>query len=125
MFIALFIRSLSFVLMPIWPSVFYFVAVSILFSIFNSLVQPIINTLISLNAKPEEQGVSMGLNSSYLSISNAIGPVIAGMVLHQANLATYRYPLYLAGILTFLVLVLAIATRKRYQPKTNAKLRTV
>jgi predicted MFS family arabinose efflux permease len=106
--------------MPIWANVVYFVAVSILFSLFNSLVQPMINALISLNTKPEDQGTALGLNASYLSISNAFGPVIAGIMIHQSNLATYAYPLYLAGVLTFGVLVLAIATRKRYQIQPGA-----
>ncbi|WP_244141907.1 MFS transporter [aff. Roholtiella sp. LEGE 12411] len=114
LFLGLFIRSLSFVLMPVWPNIVYFVGVSILFSLFNSLVQPMINTLISLNAKPQDQGTAMGLNASYLSIANGVGPVIAGMLIHQSNPKTYSYPLYLAGMLTFLVLFLAIVTRKGY-----------
>ncbi len=120
LFLALFIRSLSFVLMPVFPSTVYFVGVSILFSIFNSLVQPMINTLISINAKAQEQGTAMGLNASYLSISNGIGPVIAGMIIHQSNPKTYGYPLYLAGTFTFLVLFLAIVTRKSYTPQPNS-----
>ncbi len=118
LFLGLFIRSLSFILMPIWADLAYFVGVTILFSLFNSLVQPMINALISLNAKPEDQGTALGLNSSYLSISNAFGPVIAGMLISQSNPITYGYPLYLAGILTFLVLMLAILTRKRYALKS-------
>ena len=119
LFFALFIRSMSFILMPIWSNVPYFIAISIVYSLFNSLVQPIINTLISLNAKPEEQGTALGLNSSYLSISNAFGPVIAGMMINQSNPTTYGHPLYLAGVLTFVVLLLALFTRKRYAVKIN------
>ncbi|MFM7408790.1 MAG: MFS transporter [Cuspidothrix sp.] len=114
--LGLFVRSLSFVLMPVWPSITYFVAISILFALFNALVQPMISTLISLNAQPQEQGIALGLNSSYLSIANGIGPVLAGMIVKQSQPVTYGYPLYLAGILTFLVLALAIATRKQYSP---------
>ncbi|GAX34590.1 MFS transporter [Nodularia sp. NIES-3585] len=114
LFLALFIRSLSFVIMPIWQNIIYFVVVSIFFSLFNSLVQPMINTLISLNAKAQDQGTAMGLNASYLSISNGIGPVIAGTLIHQSHPITYGYPLYLAGFLTFLVLFLAILGRKKY-----------
>ncbi|MEA5619668.1 MFS transporter [Cronbergia sp. UHCC 0137] len=119
LFLGLFFRSLSFVLMPIWPTITYFVIVSILFSVFNSLVQPMITTLISLNAEPQEQGTAMGLNASYLSISNGIGPVIAGMIVKQSNPVTYGYPLYLAGMLTFLVLFLAINKRRQYMPQVN------
>ncbi len=114
LFLALFVRSLSFVLMPICHNIFYFVAVSILFSLFNALVQPMITTLISLNAKPQVQGMVMGLNSSYLNVSNAFGPVIAGLLVNQANPNTYSYPLYLAGVLTFAVLLFAIKTRHQY-----------
>ncbi|QYX32404.1 MFS transporter [Sphaerospermopsis torques-reginae] len=116
LFLGLFFRSLSFFLMPIWANINYFVVVSILFSLFNSLVQPMISTLISLNAKPEEQGTALGLNASYLSISNGIGPVIAGMIVQQSRPITYGYPLYLAGICTFLVLAFAIYNRQRYTP---------
>ncbi|HEY9622363.1 MAG TPA: MFS transporter [Crinalium sp.] len=120
LFLGLFIRSLSFLLMPIWPNVVYFVGVSILFSLFNSLVQPMINSLISLNTEPEEQGTALGLNASYLSVSNAVGPVIAGTLIHQSHPETYAHPLYLAGGLTLGVLGLAIATRKRYQIQSKA-----
>ncbi|OCQ91597.1 multidrug transporter [Nostoc sp. MBR 210] len=116
LFLALSIRSLSFIIMPIWHNIIYFVVVSIVYSLFNSLVQPMINTLISLNAKSQEQGTAMGLNASYLSISNGVGPVIAGMLINQSCPQTYSYPLYLAGTLTFLVLFFAVLTRKNYTP---------
>ncbi|MEA5575210.1 MFS transporter [Anabaena sp. UHCC 0451] len=119
LFLGLFFRSLSFLLMPIWANINYFVAVSILFSLFNSLVQPMISTLISLNAKVEDQGTALGLNASYLSISNGIGPVIAGMIVHQSQPITYGYPLYLAGVLTFLVLGFAVYNRQRYTPHNS------
>ncbi len=113
---AVFVRSLSFTLMPIFPNVVYFVCVSLVFSLFNSLVQPMLTTLISLNAKPENQGTVIGLNSSYLNVSNAFGPIIAGLLMNQNNPATYSHPLYVAGGLTFAVLLFAIATRKQYTP---------
>jgi predicted MFS family arabinose efflux permease len=115
--LSLFVRSLSFILMPVVPSLNYFIVVSIFFSLFNALVQPMITTLISLNARPEIQGAALGLNASYLNVSNAFGPVIAGMLIHDSNPASYSYPLYLAGVLTFSVLLFAIATRNRYTPQ--------
>ncbi len=118
LFLGLFIRSLSFVLMPIWENIYYFVIVCILFSMLNSVVQPMISALISLNSSPEEQGTVLGINSSYLSISNAFGPVIAGLVVNQANPQSYGYPLYLAGCCTFLVLIWAFINRKSYAVKS-------
>ncbi len=114
LFMGLFIRSLSFVLMPLWQDVHYFVAVCVLFSLLNSVVQPMISALISLNASPEEQGAVLGVSSSYLSISNAFGPIIAGLVVNQANPQSYGYPLYLAGICTFMVLIFAYIKRNSY-----------
>jgi predicted MFS family arabinose efflux permease len=114
LFMGIFIRSTTFVLMPVWQNIVYFVGVSIVFSLFNSLVQPAVNALISLNAKPEDQGIALGLNSAYLSISNAIGPVIAGALIDQNRPITYSYSLYLAGGLTFMVLLIAILTRRQY-----------
>jgi len=117
LFLGLLIRSISFVLMPIWKDINYFIAVCILFSLLNSVVQPMISALISLNAPPAEQGSMLGVNSSYLSISNGFGPVIAGLVINQEYPESYSYPLYLAGICTFLVLGLAFIKRKDYAVK--------
>lgn len=119
LFMGLFIRSLSFVLMPIWENIYYFIVVCVLFSLLNSVVQPMISALISLNTKPEEQGTILGINSSYLSVSNAFGPVIAGLMVNQEYPTSYGYPLYLAGICTFLVLGLAFAKRKDYAVKLS------
>jgi predicted MFS family arabinose efflux permease len=117
LFLGLFFRSLSFVLMPVIPDIHFFLLVSLMFSLFNSVVQPMISTLISLNTSPEEQGKMSGLNASYLSIANGIGPVIAGLMVDQRNPTTYGYPLYLAGIFTFVVLFFAIRQRRKYTPK--------
>jgi MFS family permease len=114
MFMGLFIRSLSFVLMPIWQDIHYFIAVCILFSLLNSVVQPMISALISLNASPEDQGTILGINSSYLSISNAFGPIIAGLLVNESNPNSYGYPLYLAGICTFIILIFAFIKRESY-----------
>lgn len=116
LFLGLFFRSLSFVLMPVIPDIHYFLVVSALFAIFNSLVQPMISTLISLNTSPEEQGKMSGLNASYLSAANGIGPIIAGLMVNQKEPLTYGYPLYLAGIFTFVVLFFAIRNRHKYTP---------
>jgi predicted MFS family arabinose efflux permease len=117
LFLAIFARGVSFLLMPIVPSIYYFLFISILFSLFNSLVQPMISTLVSLNTKPEQQGIAAGLNASYLSISNGMGPIIAGVMVNQAHPETYGFPLYLAGGLTLGALVFAVVRRSQYRPE--------
>jgi predicted MFS family arabinose efflux permease len=121
LFIGLFMRSLTFLLMPDFPNIVYFVGVTLVFSMFNALVQPTITTLISINSKPEVQGTAMGLNASYLNVSNAFGPMIAGLIVTQSNPETYRYPFYLAGVLTFSVLVFAFSKRRQYSPVTQSE----
>jgi multidrug resistance protein len=119
LFLGLFFRSLSFILMPIIPDIHFFLIIAMLFSLFNSLVQPMISTLISLNTSPEEQGKMSGLNASYLSAANGIGPIIAGLMVDQNNPKTYGYPLYIAGIFTFIVLFFAIRNRSKYTPRAT------
>ncbi len=133
MFLGLFFRSACFALMPVIPNIIYFVAVSLVFSIFNSLVQPMISTLISINTKPSEQGMTSGVNAAYLSISNAIGPILAALLIDQKTITaaekiaketgsvisthsyvSYAYPLYIAGIFTFAVLFLAVRSQRQY-----------
>ncbi len=109
-------RSVAFFWMPIFPNIIYFVCVGLVFGVFNAVVQPMITTLISLNAKPEVQGTALGINASYLNVSNAFGPVIAGAIVNEAYPLTYSYPLYLAGVLTFAVFLFAIANRQKYTP---------
>jgi multidrug resistance protein len=133
MFLGLFFRSACFALMPVIPNIIYFVAVSLVFSIFNSLVQPMISTLISINTQPSEQGMTSGVNAAYLSISNAIGPILAALLIDQKTITaaekmaketgiavsthsytSYAYPLYIAGIFTFAVLFLAVRSQRQY-----------
>jgi predicted MFS family arabinose efflux permease len=117
LFLGLFFRSLSFVLMPVIPNIYYFLMASIFFTLFNSLVQPMISTLISLNSNPAEQGKMAGLNASYLSIANGIGPIIAGTIVDKNHILTYGYPLYLAGICTFIVLGFAVQNHRKFTPR--------
>ncbi len=117
LFLGLLLRSLSFVLMPVVPEIHFFLVVSILLSLSNSLVQPMISTLISLNSDPSEQGKMSGLNASYLSAANGIGPVIAGLMVNQNQPLTYGYPLYLAGVCTLIVLFFAVRSRRKYVPR--------
>ncbi|XKI47341.1 MFS transporter [Altericista sp. CCNU0014] len=116
LFLGLLIRSLTFLLMPNFPNIAYFIGVTVVFAMFNALVQPMITTLISLNSKPDVQGTAMGLNASYLNVSNAFGPMVAGAIIDRENPITYHYPFYLAGILTFSVLVFAFSKRQQYTP---------
>jgi MFS family permease len=115
LFLGLLLRGITFILMPAFPNVTYFIVISIIFSIFNALVQPTMTTLISLNAKAAEQGTALGINASYLNVSNAFGPLIAGAIVNPNQLDSYGYPLILAGVLTLSVMGFAIYKRSSYR----------
>jgi MFS family permease len=109
------VRGVCFLLMPLLPNVAYFVTVGIAFSIFNSLVQPALGSLVSLNSSPQEQGRMSGLNASFLSISNAFGPPIAGFLVSRDRPITYGHALYVAGFFTLIIFIYAIFNRRQYR----------
>ncbi len=117
LFAGLLVRGLAFLCMPLWPDVHYFIEVGVVFAIFNAMVQPMVSTLVSLNVTPERQGIASGLNASYLSIANALGPVIAGVMVNEKFPISYSYPLFFAGAATLGTLGLAVVTRHRYKPE--------
>lgn len=93
------LRGVAFLLMPTFPTYGAFVLILVFFGIVNSFPMPLIDTVVSLNTKNQEQGEVLGINSSYLSMSNAIGPVISGLLVSL----NYTAPLWITGGLTILV----------------------
>jgi len=91
-------RGVLFLLMPTFPNIWAFGAITLVFSAVNSFPMPLIDALLSLKSGPEEQGQVMGINASYLSISNAIGPATAGLLVS----VNYPFPFWITGVLTLL-----------------------
>ncbi|MGA1474174.1 MAG: MFS transporter [Prochlorothrix sp.] len=88
-------RSAIFLLLPLFPSTPVFILLICLLSLTNIFPLPLLNTLLSLNTKPQEQGETMGLNSSYSSISNAAGPAFSGWLVSFG----YGTPFWVAGLM--------------------------
>jgi predicted MFS family arabinose efflux permease len=93
------LRGVAFLLMPAFPTYGAFVLIIILFGIVNAFPMPLIDTVLSLNTSNQEQGEVLGINSAYLSMSNAIGPMISGLLVSL----NYTAPLWITGVLTVLV----------------------
>jgi MFS family permease len=49
------------------------------YGLFNGLRNPMLNAIIADDSKTSEQGEIMGINQSYTSLGQALGPVIAGL----------------------------------------------
>ncbi|MDJ0588721.1 MAG: MFS transporter [Pleurocapsa sp. MO_226.B13] len=109
--VSLALRGITFLLMPTFPTYGAFIAIMFIFGIVNSFPMPLIDTVLSLNSDTKEQGEVLGINSSYLSMSNAIGPVISGLLVSL----NYTTPLWITGFLTILVAGFAFNLKSRFR----------
>lgn len=105
------LRGITFLLMPTFPTYGAFVIIMVIFGVVNSFPMPLIDTVLSLNSDTKEQGEVLGINSSYLSMSNAIGPVISGLLVSL----NYTTPLWITGGLTILVAGFALNLKSRFK----------
>lgn len=53
----------------------------IVYSLFNGLRNPMLNAIIADHNDPKQQGRVLGINQSYVSIGQVLGPVIAGLAI--------------------------------------------
>lgn len=98
--LALLISSIGFVIMT-WANSFLWVIITTsFFFIGNSLLRPSLNSYISKLAG-DQQGAMMGLNNSFLSLGNVIGPIIAGTIFEW----NIHSPYILGAIIMFVGLI--------------------
>ena len=108
--VSLFLRGVTFLMMPTFPTYGAFIIIMVIFGIVNSFPMPLIDTVLSLNSNTREQGEVLGINSSFLSMSNAIGPVISGLLVTL----NYTTPLWITGMLTILVAGFAFNLKSKF-----------
>lgn len=116
--VSLVLRGITFLLMPAFPTYGAFVIILIVFGLVNAFPMPLIDTVLSLNSSSNEQGEVLGFNSSYLSMSNAIGPVISGLLVSL----NYTTPLWITGVLTILVARFAFNLKSHFKCKKSINL---
>ena len=108
--VSLALRGVTFLLMPTFPTYGAFVIILSIFGVVNSFPMPLIDTVLSFNSDNKEQGEVLGINSSFLSMSNAIGPVISGLLVS----INYTAPLWITGGLTILVAIFAYNLKSQF-----------
>ncbi|MEM0979184.1 MAG: MFS transporter [Cyanobacteria bacterium P01_H01_bin.58] len=101
-------RGLLFLLIPTFPNIVAFAGITVIFSAVNSFPLPLIESILSLRTGAQEQGEMLGTNASFLSLSNAIGPATAGLLVTFG----YRLPFWVTGCLTLLVAAFALTLRQ-------------
>jgi MFS transporter, DHA1 family, multidrug resistance protein len=75
--LSLVITAIALLLMLIKINLGYLLVVSALFFAFNAFLRPTVSTLIA-NAAGDRQGYASGLNTTYTSLGNILGPLLAG-----------------------------------------------
>ena len=105
---ALVARGVLFMLMPALPNIVAFAVLLGFFGLVNAFPMPLIDSILSTRSTQQEQGEILGLNASYLSMSNAIGPAVSGLLVTSFG---YAMPFWVAGGLTILVAVFAVTLK--------------
>jgi multidrug resistance protein len=73
------------------------------FAIISSAIMPMIAALISERTKGEDQGIILGINQSYTSLGQIIGPLLAGLVAARVSIPAIfllAAVFYLASVIT-------------------------
>ncbi|MCA9724561.1 MAG: MFS transporter, partial [Kurthia sp.] len=87
---------------------FLILVVATIFQTAAILIRPAVNTLISY-AAGKEQGFASGMNNSYMSLGNMIGPAIAG-TLFDINMSI---PFIVGGAVLMICFVITYVWQKR------------
>lgn len=102
------IAALGFFLSLIASSYAMFFGITLLVFLATSLLRPVLTTMISKMAG-NEQGLAMGLNNSYMSIGNILGPLLAGAI-YDIDM---KYPFMLGLVVLMATILLSITWRRK------------
>ncbi|WP_026898635.1 MFS transporter [Daejeonella oryzae] len=109
--ISLCVTSVTLFLAGFTNSFIPFAVCLLLYGLFNALRDPMLNSIISENTQPEEQGHILGVNQSYLSIGQIIGPLIAGYI----SFYSINYIFIAAAVFILIALPFSIQLFKRHK----------
>lgn len=101
--INLVVAAITILLIIFLNKYFIILLVTVLFSVATTFIRPAVNTLISKVAG-HEQGYAAGMNTSYMSLGNMFGPLLAGILYDWKHDSPYIFGciiLLLCFVLTF------------------------
>jgi multidrug resistance protein len=97
-------------LMTGFTSTFLFFAVCLItYGLFNGLRNPMLNAIIADHNEQSEQGKVLGINQSYASIGQTLGPITAGF----AVLLSVHAIFFLSALYIFIALLFITRLRKK------------
>jgi len=88
---------------------FTFSACMLVYGLFNGLRNPMTNAIIAERNDPSQQGIVMGINQSYGSIGQAIGPFTAGFV----SLISVHFVFWLSSFYILIAFLLSFRLKAR------------
>ncbi len=111
---SLFLVAVAFIAMYFTTTINAFIIANVFLGIVNAYVQPLSLTILSEETDPKEQGEMQGINASYMSIGQIIGPILAGI----AATISVSLPFVGAGLLTFVCYFLSFEIFAHLPKKT-------
>ncbi len=108
--VLLFLSTISLLALFFVHTINSFLIVLFAFAVFSSPIGAIITGLLSERTKDEDQGGILGLNQSYNSLGQIIGPLLAGAI--AARIATNNIFLASAGVFVATLLVSVMSQKK-------------
>lgn len=123
---SLLLVGVAFIAMYYTSTIPAFIAANIALALVNAYVQPLSQTILSEETDPKEQGEMQGLNASYMSIGQIVGPILAGV----AATFSISSPFIGAGLLVIACYFchsrsLLIFPRKLLHPKSRQSSRGI
>lgn len=94
--VALGITAICFLQLFFVKHFIYLMIVILVLAFANSYVSPLIQTFLSEKTDPAIQGEVQGLNSSYTSLGNIVGPIVGGFIAGHSIPATFLVPTVLS-----------------------------
>lgn len=97
-------------------SIEFYILIALFSSAANSFFLPLIQTILSKEADERSQGSILGLNASYVSIGNILGPVIAGVL----SSAFLPLPFLIGSFVIMVCFVLAFGIKTSQASRQHA-----
>lgn len=97
-------------------NLYYYAIVTMIWSLVNNLINPLIQTILSQETDARSQGAMQGLNASYMSIGQIIGPILGGAV---ATIGI-SYPFLLGGFFALVCYFLSFRVLRKGVAKEDA-----
>lgn len=97
-------------------SLTFFIVITVVSGVFQSIVNPLTQTILSKETDEKSQGSIMGINASYMSIGQILGPILGGIIAS----VSLRLPFVAGSFFIFICFLLSFKVLKLGVKKESA-----